>query len=49
MDDRKSILSPRESGKFIAETAKDVFILDEGVKNLALEVKFNAKLQKICR
>lgn len=40
MEHRKSILSPRESGKFIAQTAKDVFIVEDGVKKLAYEVIF---------
>ncbi|XP_014473213.1 PREDICTED: UPF0553 protein C9orf64 homolog [Dinoponera quadriceps] len=32
------VLSPRESGKFIASSARDVFIENENVKRLALQV-----------
>lgn len=34
-------LSPRESGKFIASSARDVFIVNENVKFLTLAVSFH--------
>ncbi|XP_031786919.1 queuosine salvage protein isoform X1 [Nasonia vitripennis] len=37
------VLMPRESGKFIAETAKDVFIEAKGVEHLAHEIVKNLK------
>lgn len=37
------VLLPRESGKFIAQSAKDVFIETKGVENLALEVRIVAQ------
>jgi hypothetical protein len=33
------VFSPKESGKFIVEKAKDVFIADDGVKKCAAQVR----------
>lgn len=36
----KMVLTPRESGKFVAENAKNVKIKEEGIKKLGEEVSF---------
>ena len=45
----EGVMNPREAGRFISETSKDVFVEDAGIQKVADMVRFGQTYYTLCK